>query len=84
MLDAFVGYAGKRSGPAGKSTDDPVDQQICAEVTAAIDELTLVLRRWRCYGNSASKAKCRRSRSAGNTNSNRRRSRTAAPSWPRG
>ncbi len=47
MLDAFVGYgyAGKRSGPAGKSTDDPVAQQICAEVTAALDEMTLVLRR---------------------------------------
>ena len=45
MLDAFVGYAAKRSGPAGKSTDDPVAQQICAEVTAAIDEMKLVLRR---------------------------------------
>jgi len=45
MLDAFVGYAAKRSGPAGKSTDDPVTQQICAEVTAAIDEMKLVLRR---------------------------------------
>ena len=44
-LDAFVGYAAKRSGPAGKSTDDPVAQQICAEVTAAIDEMKLVLRR---------------------------------------
>jgi 3-hydroxy-9,10-secoandrosta-1,3,5(10)-triene-9,17-dione monooxygenase len=45
MLDAFVGYAGARSGPAGKSIDDPVAQQICAEVTAAIDEMKLVLRR---------------------------------------
>jgi 3-hydroxy-9,10-secoandrosta-1,3,5(10)-triene-9,17-dione monooxygenase len=45
MLDAFVGYAAKRSGPAGKSTDDPVAQQICAEATAAIDEMKLVLRR---------------------------------------
>jgi 3-hydroxy-9,10-secoandrosta-1,3,5(10)-triene-9,17-dione monooxygenase len=45
MLDAFVAYAGKRSGPAGKSVDDPVAQQICAEVTAAIDEMKLVLRR---------------------------------------
>jgi 3-hydroxy-9,10-secoandrosta-1,3,5(10)-triene-9,17-dione monooxygenase len=45
MLDAFVGYAAKRSGPAGKSVDDPVAQQICAEVTAAIDEMRLVLRR---------------------------------------
>ena len=45
MLDAFVGYAAKRSGPAGKSADDPVAQQICAEVTAAIDEMKLVLRR---------------------------------------
>jgi 3-hydroxy-9,10-secoandrosta-1,3,5(10)-triene-9,17-dione monooxygenase len=45
MLDAFVGYAGKRSGPAGKSVDDPVAQQICAEVTAALDEMKLVLRR---------------------------------------
>ena len=45
MLDAFVGYAAKRSGPACKSTDDPVAQQICAEVTAAIDEMKLVLRR---------------------------------------
>ena len=45
MLGAFVGYAAKRSGPAGKSTDDPVAQQICAEVTAAIDEMKLVLRR---------------------------------------
>ena len=45
MLDAFVGYAAKRSGPAGKSTDDPVAQQICAEVTAAIDEMKLVLLR---------------------------------------
>jgi 3-hydroxy-9,10-secoandrosta-1,3,5(10)-triene-9,17-dione monooxygenase len=45
MLDAFVAYAAKRSGPAGKSTDDPVAQQICAEVTAAIDEMKLVLRR---------------------------------------
>jgi Acyl-CoA dehydrogenases len=45
MLDAFVGYAAKRSGPAGKSADDPVAQQICAEVTAALDEMKLVLRR---------------------------------------
>jgi 3-hydroxy-9,10-secoandrosta-1,3,5(10)-triene-9,17-dione monooxygenase len=45
MLDAFVAYAAKRSGPAGKSTDDPVAQEICAEVTAAIDEMKLVLRR---------------------------------------
>jgi 3-hydroxy-9,10-secoandrosta-1,3,5(10)-triene-9,17-dione monooxygenase len=45
MLDAFVAYAGKRSGPAGKSVDDPVAQQICAEVTVAIDEMKLVLRR---------------------------------------
>jgi 3-hydroxy-9,10-secoandrosta-1,3,5(10)-triene-9,17-dione monooxygenase len=45
MLDAFVTYAGKRSGPAGKSVDDPVAQQICAEVTATIDEMKLVLRR---------------------------------------
>jgi 3-hydroxy-9,10-secoandrosta-1,3,5(10)-triene-9,17-dione monooxygenase len=45
MLDAFVAYAAKRSGPAGKSSDDPVAQQICAEVTAAIDEMKLVLRR---------------------------------------
>lgn len=45
MLDAFVAYAGKRSGPAGKSVDDPVAQQICAEVTAALDEMKLVLRR---------------------------------------
>jgi len=45
MLDAFVGYAAQRSGPAGKSIDDPVAQQTCAEVTAAIDEMKLVLRR---------------------------------------
>ena len=45
MLDAFVGYAAKRSGPGGKSADDPVAQQICAEVTAALDEMKLVLRR---------------------------------------
>lgn len=45
MLDAFVAYAGQRSGPAGKSVDDPVAQQICAEVTAALDEMKLVLRR---------------------------------------
>jgi 3-hydroxy-9,10-secoandrosta-1,3,5(10)-triene-9,17-dione monooxygenase len=45
MLDAFIGYAVKRSGPAGKSTDDPAAQQICAEVTAALDEMKLVLRR---------------------------------------
>jgi 3-hydroxy-9,10-secoandrosta-1,3,5(10)-triene-9,17-dione monooxygenase len=45
MLDAFVGYAAKRSGPAGKSSDDPLAQQICAEITAAIDEMKLVLRR---------------------------------------
>jgi 3-hydroxy-9,10-secoandrosta-1,3,5(10)-triene-9,17-dione monooxygenase len=45
MLDAFIGYAIKRSGPGGKSVDDPVAQQICAEVTAAIDEMKLVLRR---------------------------------------
>jgi 3-hydroxy-9,10-secoandrosta-1,3,5(10)-triene-9,17-dione monooxygenase len=45
MLDAFVGYATKRSGPAGKSSDDPLAQQICAEITAAIDEMKLVLRR---------------------------------------
>jgi 3-hydroxy-9,10-secoandrosta-1,3,5(10)-triene-9,17-dione monooxygenase len=45
MLDVFVGYAAKRSGPGGKSADDPVAQQICAEVTAALDEMKLVLRR---------------------------------------
>lgn len=45
MLDAFVGYAAKRSGPAGKSSDDPLAQQICAEIIAAIDEMKLVLRR---------------------------------------
>jgi 3-hydroxy-9,10-secoandrosta-1,3,5(10)-triene-9,17-dione monooxygenase len=45
MLEALVGYAGARSGPGGKSIDDPVTQQICAEVTAAIDEMKLVLRR---------------------------------------
>jgi 3-hydroxy-9,10-secoandrosta-1,3,5(10)-triene-9,17-dione monooxygenase len=36
MRDAFIGYAVKRSGPGGKSADDPVAQQICAEVTAAL------------------------------------------------
>jgi 3-hydroxy-9,10-secoandrosta-1,3,5(10)-triene-9,17-dione monooxygenase len=45
MLDAFVAYAAQRSGPAGKSTDDPVAQLICAEVASAIDEMKLVLRR---------------------------------------
>jgi len=45
MLDAFIAYAAKRSGPAGKSADDPVAQQICAEISAAIDEMKLVLRR---------------------------------------
>ena len=45
MLNAFVGYARQRSGAGGKSTDDPVAQQICAEVVAAIDEMKLVLDR---------------------------------------
>ena len=83
MLDAFVGYAAKRSGPAGKSTDDPVAQQICAEVTAAIDEMKLVLRR-NSSGNSVSKARCRRSRFANSLNSNRHRCRIAVPSLRRG
>ena len=45
MLNAFVAYARQRSGAGGKSTDDPVAQQICAEVVAAIDEMKLVLDR---------------------------------------
>jgi 3-hydroxy-9,10-secoandrosta-1,3,5(10)-triene-9,17-dione monooxygenase len=53
MLNSFISYARQRSGAAGKSTDDPVAQQICAEVVAAIDEMKLVLDRnlttlWHC------------------------------------
>ena len=53
MLNSFISYARQRSGAAGKSTDDPVAQQICAEVVAAIDEMKLVLDRnlttlWQC------------------------------------
>jgi 3-hydroxy-9,10-secoandrosta-1,3,5(10)-triene-9,17-dione monooxygenase len=44
MLNTFVSYARQRTGAGGKSTDDPVAQQICAEVVAAIDEMKLVLR----------------------------------------
>jgi 3-hydroxy-9,10-secoandrosta-1,3,5(10)-triene-9,17-dione monooxygenase len=45
MLNTFVSYARQRTGAVGKSTDDPVAQQICAEVVAAIDEMKLVLDR---------------------------------------
>jgi 3-hydroxy-9,10-secoandrosta-1,3,5(10)-triene-9,17-dione monooxygenase len=45
MLNAFVAYARQRSGAGGKSTDDPIAQQICAEVVSAIDEMKLVLDR---------------------------------------
>ncbi len=69
MLDAFVGLSGKRRGPTGKSADDPVAKQICIEVTAALDEMKLVLRRnmtvpWE-FGE---RGEVRRSRSASNTN----------------
>ena len=37
MLNAFIAYSRQRSGAAGKSTDDPMAQQICAEVVSAID-----------------------------------------------
>jgi 3-hydroxy-9,10-secoandrosta-1,3,5(10)-triene-9,17-dione monooxygenase len=36
MLNSLISYARQRTGVAGKSTDDPVAQQICAEVVAAI------------------------------------------------
>ena len=45
MLNSFISYARQRSGAAGKSTDDPVAQQICAEVVAEIDEMKQVLDR---------------------------------------
>ncbi len=45
MLNGFVAYSRQRSGPAGKAIDDPVGQQICAETTAAIDEMKLILHR---------------------------------------
>jgi 3-hydroxy-9,10-secoandrosta-1,3,5(10)-triene-9,17-dione monooxygenase len=45
MLNGFVAYSRQRSGPAGKAIDDPVAQQICAETTAAIDEMKLILHR---------------------------------------
>ena len=45
MLNGFVAYSRQRSGPAGKAIDDPVGQQICAETTAAIDEMKLILQR---------------------------------------
>lgn len=45
MLNSLISYARQRSGAAGKPTDDPVAQQICAEVAAAIDEMKLVLDR---------------------------------------
>ena len=45
MLNAFVAYARQRSGAGGKSTDDPIAQQICAEVVSAIDTMKLVLNR---------------------------------------
>ena len=80
MLDAFVGYAAKRSGPAGKSADDPVAQQICAEVTAAIDEMKLVLRRnMAVLWEFGERGEVPPLRFASSTNSSRQRSRTAAP-----
>jgi 3-hydroxy-9,10-secoandrosta-1,3,5(10)-triene-9,17-dione monooxygenase len=45
MLNSLISYARQRTGVAGKSTDDPVARQICAEVAAAIDEMKLVLDR---------------------------------------
>jgi 3-hydroxy-9,10-secoandrosta-1,3,5(10)-triene-9,17-dione monooxygenase len=45
MLNSFVAYSRQRSGPAGKAIEDPVAQQICAETTAAIDEMKLILHR---------------------------------------
>ena len=51
--NSFISYSRQRSGAAGKSTDNPVVQQICAEVVAAIDKMKLVLDRnltmlWHC------------------------------------
>ncbi|MFA5119936.1 flavin-dependent monooxygenase [Zavarzinia sp.] len=46
MLDAFVGYAAKRTTVTGaKTAEDGSAQLICAETTSALDEMRLVLRR---------------------------------------
>jgi 3-hydroxy-9,10-secoandrosta-1,3,5(10)-triene-9,17-dione monooxygenase len=45
MLDEFVAYARQRAGIAGKAMEDPIVQQVCAEVGCAIDEIRTVLRR---------------------------------------
>lgn len=45
MLDVFVDYAASRTSVLGKAADDPLAQQICGEIAAAIDEMKVILHR---------------------------------------
>jgi len=43
MLDAFLGYAGRRVARGARAIDDPAVQLICAEVASGIDEMKTTL-----------------------------------------
>lgn len=45
MVDVYRTYAAKRATPRGRTADDPSAQMACAEATALVDELKLVLHR---------------------------------------